>query len=243
MNRNQMNNRKSTMWIAVLALAGLLLPTRAAMIAQYEFANLTSSDTETNSTASDFTIVFPTNTAGTTSTAGGTIFARSTEVDGNTTTTGDETGAIDKGHYFSFTVTPDSNYQIDLTTLSFDILLDADPTSSPTPEATWFIKTSIGGFGAGDPTVGSRNAPVSQTDTALETINPLIDMSGLTTLSSSTEFRLYLYDNQHSSGIVHRLDNVILNGDVSVIPEPTTLWLAALSLVAVLATKRRWGLK
>lgn len=238
MNRNHVNIGTSTMWIAVLALAGLLLPTRAEVIADYEFVNLTSSDAEPNTTASDFDIVFA-HSAGRTNTAGGTVYAMADAVDGTPTDPGDEAGAIGLGNYFSFTVEPASGYQIDLTTLSFDILFDADPTDDPTPEATWFVKSSIGGFGATDPTLGSRNAPVSLVDSDIATIDPLIDMSGLPTQTSLTEFRLYIYDNNIGGSTPHRLDNVTLSGDVTVIPEPATLWMVALGLVAVVASRRR----
>jgi len=233
---------KATLKICFL-IGWWLQPVHANIIALYDFTgqSLVSADTELNATSGNFVINFA-NNAGTTNTAGGTVFARSTVVYGggpSQSASGSEEGAINLGHYFAFSVTPASGYQMDLTSISFDALLQTDPANSPTPTATWFVKSSNGGFGSDDPTLGSRNANVATTDSALVTISPLIDLSALPLITDTIEFRLYVYDNQHSSGILHRLDNVILRGDVSVIPEPRSIVMVAIAIVAAGVFKRR----
>lgn len=225
MNNNRTRIPRPTPWRLFLPLAFLWFPLSVAaetILARYEFPNpdayelpsLSSSDTDPQITAGDLVINFPAYSAGTTKTAGGTVHVKSTVVEGTPDEPGDEAGAVKSGQYFSFTVEPEQGRRIKLTTLSFDILLDADPESDPSPGATWLVKTSIGGFGVTDPTLGTVEAPVSQSDDDIKTIDPLIDLSGLPMLTSPIEIRIYVVDNQHSSGVIHRLDNIILKGKI-----------------------------
>lgn len=233
-----MMKTKQAMTMATFFCSAFLLFTAGAevIVANYDFAgqSLSSADTDPNSIASDFTVAstYPLGAA-TTSTLGGTAFVRADDVDGTEAAPGDEAGAIAQGYYLSFTIEPIAGQQLDLTTLGFDILFDISPTFDPTPFGVWFVKSSVGGFGTGDPTLGSRNAPVSTTDTDIATIDPLIDLSGLPTITSSTTFRLYIYDNESSSSYPHRLDNVILRADITVIPEPASVILLGIALLAV----------
>lgn len=223
MINKRIRNSVSTAWRSLLPLAWVWMPLSAGaenVLARYEFSyegkydspSLSSTDTDPNSAAGDLVIDFPAYSAGTTITAGGTAHVKSTVVAGTPDEPADEADAVKLGHCFSFTLEPETGRPIRLAGLGFDILLDADPESDPSPEATWVVKTSVGGFGAKDPTVGTAKAPVSQDDDELETINPRIDLSGLPPVTSPVEFRIYIYDNQHSSGVIHRLDNLILTG-------------------------------
>jgi hypothetical protein len=216
----------------------------AEVIANYDFSSsptpsqIDSTDTQLQSVASDFNNAYDSGT-GFSSVGGGSFFVRADDVVGNATTPGTESAAITEDEYVSFTITPIAGYEIDYQTLSFDILMDRSSSGDPAPFATWFLKTSVGGFGASDPTVGSRNAPVSSVDTDLATITPLIDLSALGTRSDTVEFRIYTFDNEISSTVPHRLDNVIVNGDVSLIPEPATVALVSLGLFCCTGRRQR----
>jgi len=205
---------KSSGLFASLATAGLFALTQsvnATNIAQYEFSGavVTSTDTELNSTAANFIA-----SGGGGFSGGGNAYIRSTD------TTASEAAAIVDGDYFSFTVTPDAGYELDLTQLTLDTIHNA--TFGGSGEDTgatmkFFVRSSVDAFAAN---IGSTFTQVWNTTTSRT-----IDLSAATFshLASATEFRIYIYDSGVDTDINGaRLDNVVLVGEV-VVPAPDSI--------------------
>jgi hypothetical protein len=138
--------------------------------------------------------------------------------------------------YIGFTVTPDSGYELDLTSLSFDYAF-TDSAGDSGLNATFTLRSSIDGF-AGN--IASFNRVLTpQTGTPFLNTGA-IDLSGASYqgLTDSITFRIYLTDNSSGNSRTLRVDNVVLSGDVSVIPEPAMFALLGLG-ACLLATWRK----
>lgn len=201
----------------------------AATIANYNFdsRSLNSADSDLLSDADPFVISFGTG-ASTTSTAGGTAYVFSNRVAGTPTTPGDETAAITLDRYFAFTVRPIAGQKLDFTSIIFDIKFDSSVGS-----ATWFVRSSADSYSQ---TLGSFVAPVSTVDTPITPSSP-ISLASMAQATGDVTFRLYLFDDQDSGSLPHRLDNVILEADVLPVPEPASLVLAVMG-AAMIARRR-----
>jgi len=133
----------------------------------------------------------------------------------------DLAGAITDHDYMTFTVTPDSGYTMDLTSLS----LKVGYTNSRTDETkvlTKSVLSSVDGFADVNllGTVSTSGTLDSSGDFVYEVLT--IDLSALSqfqNITSATEFRIYFQDDTNYN-ITHRLDDMVLNGKVepSVIP-------------------------
>jgi hypothetical protein len=203
-----------TVSVGILSFATLCAQTGKTpllTLAHYPFPSLESENHHSSSRPGPFRIEFEKG-AGTTKTSGGSVFAKSTAVAGTSEEPGDQKTALSHGQYFSFEITPKPGFKLKLSSLDFQVLLDAKGRYDFPPEATWFVKTSVGGFDKKSPSFGIRSSPVSQSDRDFEPIEPAFDLSELPVLTRPVEIRIYLYDNQHSSGIFHRIDEVILKG-------------------------------
>lgn len=140
--------------------------------------------------------------------------------------------AIGDDIYFSFTVTPDTDREITFDEFSFDISKQGNATFN------YALLTSVGGFSDGQQIDGIRM------DSGQYSFNSFTyDVSSLADIDSMIEFRLYMSPNNFSGGSNYfRVDNILLTGevsDVSAVPEPTTLTLAALGLLGLIAFRRR----
>lgn len=119
--------------------------------------------------------------------------------------------------YYSFTVTPASGAELTYTDLSVDMFKTQD--AGATVSATVF--SSLGGFALGDE-IGSLE--LIGTQDSGEFLPRFIDLSSLATATEPVEFRLYL-DNGGASNNANefRLDNIMLNASVNVVPEPSSV--------------------
>jgi hypothetical protein len=135
-----------------------------------------------------------------------------------------ESAALTDNKYLEFTVTPQSGYQVDLTSLTFDLLHQSGT-------ANLSVFTSINGFTAG-------NAAGSASTTSTTYVGQSIDLSALSTQTSAITIRLYPWDLGNNTNQI-RLDNVVLNAEVSPIPEPASLALIAAGGVLMLPRRRK----
>lgn len=226
-------------WTTGLA-AGLLGAAAAegAVVANYTFpdtSTYTSQDVEQNSTAGSFAfssaLTSQTNMVGLSSAVGtnGTIhaFVKSNGISGT-----NEATAVSAGHYISFSVTPASNYKLTFnsqTNLSFD----AAVSTSTTYSATVYVKASSDGF-ANSYSLGSVTVNNTSSVSSNFTFAPSsFSLAALPEATSAMEFRLYLADSGNSTNSVFRIDNVQVQANVNVIPEPgaTLLTLVGLPLL------------
>lgn len=187
-----------------------------------------SADTEPNSTAGAFTLNPSSSDWGFSS--AGNVFARSTA------TTSSQADALTAGDYVSFTVTPQSGHEMDLTALTFDAIHNATfGGEGEDTEATmsFYVRASLDSFASN---IGSTFAQAWNTG-ATQTV--LLSGAMFQNIADPVEFRIYIYD----SGIDiarngARIDNVILLGDVVAIPTPAALP-AGLVMLGTVAMRRR----
>lgn len=223
---------------ATCAISGI---THAAVLADYRF---TSNPTNTEPLVTD-------STASAVTLSGGIVYssvignpAGGASVAVNLTDGTDQSSAIAANDYIAFTLTPNVGYALDLADLRFDWVIQRDSkVANPDPNpwtATAFLKSSVGGFSSGDPTLGTASRSTSYfgigngaTENAWQ--NVVFDLSSIANSTSPVTFRLYLYDNGSYADSRIRLDNVVVNG--AVVPEPASL--AGLGLMGLLLQRRR----
>lgn len=203
----------TTAWRASLCAALLTLPlaANADVLAEYTItgSSFASTDADPLSTASDLT-----------SGPGGTLVASTTNATwGNpgqsapvaalTNVEGDKANALLDGHFATFTLDPNSGFAANLTSLTY-YARSFNNLDSP----RYFLRSSVDGYTAdlADSALNSNN-----------TTAPTITLSGseFQNLQSPVTFRFYGYGARSGSSI--RFDNVVLNGTLTVIPEPSTL--------------------
>lgn len=147
------------------------------------------------------------------------------------TETNDLAGALSRNKYIEFTVTPNVGYQLDLSTLTLD-LQRFDATSA----TSFTLRSSLDSYATNIGTItGFPTNPTAYANFSFSLSAPAYQ--GLT---SSITFRIYEYGASAALGAV-RHDNLTLNGDVVVIPEPSTyaLVMAGLAVLLVLGRSGR----
>lgn len=213
----------------LLAVSGLTLAgggvSEAAILANYNFtSSVASVDADLNSTATNFASNYG-NQSGLS--ASGNFFVRvqvtpDPPVSPNLPST---------SNFFSFTVTAASGFTLSLTDLALKTAF-VDPSG---PSGTTFVRSSVDGFTSdlGSYTqIGTTNSDFT---------NRSIDLSGAAYQDLSTiTFRIYHYDDTNSAtstGLVHRLDDVVVNGNA--VPEPASFALFGLGGLSMLVRRRR----
>lgn len=190
--------------VAIMIVAG---QASASVIANYTFlgTDATSADSEPNSTAADF-MINP--GAWGFSNSSNNVFARSSA------TTASEAAAVAAGDYFSFTVTPDAGFELNLTELKFDTIHDLTLGGVPGDAGvimSFFVRSSLDSFAAN---IGPTYTQIWNTTTPRT-----VDLSdgAYEGIGVATEFRMYIHDSgvdlDQNGG---RLDNVRLDGAVIV---------------------------
>ena len=177
--------------IALLLFALFFVVTSYGQIVVYDFdSGLSASSTAANVGATDFAV------------SDGTFTSTSYAHSGNGTAVydGGSWNAVSPTKYYSFTITPNSGYEVSLTGISFD----ARQTASAALDYT----VTVGGS-----TVASGTFT---RDSSLYTITKSITLSSL---SSGTEVRIYGYNGGSGN---FEIDNVTLSGAASAVPEPST---------------------
>lgn len=210
----------------VFATAAVGLMTSASLsattIAQYTFAsNLSATTEDANLTASAVTI--GSGLAGDANRSSGTfsLYARtSATAHGGTISLG---SAIPGNDYFSFTVGADSGFEMDLTSFEFDLGYTRNG-GYDNKNLRAYVLTSIDGFTTGG-LIGYETVAIGANTSSAVYPNgtKTISLAGaqFQDITSNTEFRLYLSDDTNNSNVMHRIDNLTLNGEVvAVVPEP-----------------------
>lgn len=248
--------KASSMYLASLG-CGLLFAiapaTHAAILANYTFDDASttvstnvSSDTDTNSVASNFTI----NNGGTA--GGGAAISASTDMaffrsDGLTTT---QAGAVGAPDYFTFTFTPNAGTSFNLTSITLDLGgSNGGPTGGPAggPSNAYsvfaFLRSSAEAvdYSTNIGSTATQLIPGPGDGAVYNLSQRTFDLTGspeFANITTATTFRIYLYssDNTFANQIL-RVDNVVLNG--TLIPEPGSMTLALVSLGAGLCFRRR----
>lgn len=209
---------------AALCAATLIAVGPTISIAQTTLVSYTFGDQSTPTTALTATSVASNLTAGLFSVSDGSFTSTNFTTDSppNSPAVSD-TGSWNDGtptKYFSFTVTPASGYQFNVTSISFDY------RQTSTGAASYQID------------VGSNSNVTSgsfSVNTGWQSLSSSITVNAL---SGSTEFRIYGYGGSNGG---FAIDQVTLQGNVSAIPEPSTYAAIAggLALLGTMWWRRR----
>ncbi len=221
---------------AALGLGIAAAPASAAVIALYDFGTVAtptyaSADTDANSTAVAFA---PASGLGSTgnwnSTTNGIDTANGSPAPSFAQKPIAKTQAVaySTDAYWSFSVSPNAGYELDLQSLTFRLGI----ANSSRP-ISYYLATNIGGFN------NPVEAPVVARSTSGD-INFDLSAPAFQNLAAPTEFRMYLYsDLGGSSGSRWSFDNVTLNAGVEVVPEPASATIAVLGMLWFGAARRR----
>jgi hypothetical protein len=206
----------------------------SAILAQYDFTTgvVTSSDTDSSSTAGNFTVT----NGGTV--GGGAGFSTTTNMaffrsDG---LTGTEAGAVAAPDYFSFTITPTTG-PTSLTSLTFLFGGSTSTAVDGTFDPFVSIRTSAEAVPY-NTNIGTATRNVPNTGTANQLSSFSINLTNIPELQNFTTpvtFRLYVYaENAGTAAEILRLDTVVLNG----VPESSAILLSGAGILLA-ATRRR----
>jgi len=230
--------KMKTHTITFLAAACVAMPqSYAAVLAEYAFTGGSASATnaDANVTANDFTVG-----AGISGLAGfsgtsNSAFARTTGTTGSTLSFAT---AFANDDFFSVIIGANSGYYMDLDSFTFDYGYTS--TVDQSGDLRYYVTTSVDNHAA------FLNFD-TVTSVSINNPTPTYPLSNNTDLSafnyvwdgSDIEFRIYLSDQYNLGDVIHRIDNVILNGTISVVPEPSSVALLGLGGLALMLRRKR----
>jgi hypothetical protein len=143
--------------------------------------------------------------------------------------------AVTNGDYFSFSLTPADGFQLDLESITIDLSVNGTTTSSNT--ASYAFSSAVGGLGTLASNTVSLTAPgasaINYTRNTFTFSDP-----GLTNITSATEFRLFVSNSLVNDGAIARFDNIIINGSLTAVPEPSVTMLGTLGVLGLLRRRR-----
>ncbi len=193
--------------LIVLALFTMGFRARADVLAQYDFTGSvrTSSDTDLNSSATAFSdgpgLIGTIDT-----TRGNPLPSLSVDI---STTASTQVLAVSGNDYFTFTLTPAGGFALNLTSLTFDSAIFGNIT------ATFFVRSSADNF-------VSDLGITTTTLTGFTGTNISLTGSAFQNVTAPLTFRVYVFDTADNGNRGDLLDNIIINGSVVLIPEPST---------------------
>jgi hypothetical protein len=141
--------------------------------------------------------------------------------------------ALTNGAFFSFTVAPDSGYEMDLTSLDFLVA-----RGGTTGDRTYEVRSSL----TGTTSLAGPSVPVgvrSGGTSGMDSIS--IDLTGVSfqDLSSAVTFTFFSYEDT-SGNLSLEWDDITLNGSVAAVPEPSTFAVfAGLMALGLVMWRRR----
>ncbi len=228
-------------------VAAMALSSQAAVIANYDFAgsSLASSDSELNTTASalsDYSTdndgaanpATSRNILGSVSASVGNpspgIAGTFQHFGGGGTPVGSLAEALSENIYIGFTIAPTGGATIDFTNFTIDVQKVAGGAAF----YGWLlVDQNNNGWDIGDQ-IGAEDS-FTQIG-AWETMS--FDASSLTGVSTATSFRIYLGSDGTGASNGINVDNLVMNGTVTPVPEPRAALLGGLGLLALLRRRR-----
>jgi hypothetical protein len=134
--------------------------------------------------------------------------------------------ALTNNKYYQFTLSAAAGFELDLSSLTFDVARGGGGT----PRG-YAVRSSADGF--------ATNLSTADVLTVRPTYTPIsIDLTGAAFQNlPSLTFRVYSYSPAAGSSVDY--DNIVVNGNLSVVPEPTASAVLLLGAAAGLGAKRR----
>ncbi len=218
--------------VALFVLTGT--PASAAVIAQYDgLGSGAPTSADANVVASDavFGAGFNSATSGFGSSSG-FFFTRT-----NGTSGSDPASTVAAEEYLSFQITPNVGYEMDLETFTFKQRATNTPGGAGSSSFNFVadVRSSVDGFASSIMsyvvTSGVNPTPEART----------VDLSAAAfqDLAVAIEIRIYFRDNANNAGQVNRITEIALNGEVALIPEPTSFALLGLGGLCLLPHRKR----
>lgn len=137
--------------------------------------------------------------------------------------------------WWEFTITPSASNTLDLTTMTLDAGIGLTLSNS---NWDYNLSWSVDGYAS---VLGVFDGPTG-TNTTITTTGLSVDLSALPEQSSAFTLRLTPDRVSGTNGAASQragwVDNVTLNADVSVVPEPSALLLLGVSIVGCLRRRR-----
>ncbi len=194
--------------LAFVAIASS--PAQAVVLASYDFTtNTASGDSEPLTTASTF------------DNAGWTPgFSTVSSNQYRSVQTGQVPENFDAEIYFTFTLTIPALTTVDLTSLTFDGIFE----NANVGPVSYFVRSDIGAVAFDtDLTITPDNQVVSQNTFTPKSVS--LSSASFQGLSTPITFRIYFTDDSNSPSLTRLsgVDNVVLNGDVTAVPEPSSV--------------------
>ncbi len=238
--------KKNTLVLASSLLFLIPATGSAATLAHYPVSAappLNSSTTDPNITASAIgNITTPANNGN-----AAVMYSSSQNIYYNFLSQLDKDQAISANYYTAFTLTPDEGFMVSYSQLSFNYGGSFGVTGASV-DANFFVRSSLDGF-TSDLTeftytipslAGGGNVPELM---ELE----LSSLSQFQDVATPVTFRIYAFvdnfmtPNNFNSSARPRIDNILFEGSVNAIPEPTSaiLLLTALTGMTVFSSHRR----
>ena len=130
------------------------------------------------------------------------------------------TGELDANEYFTFSLTPDSGYEMSLSELQLD------ERRSGTGIRDWLVRSSLDGF------VSNIGAVFSVPDSLATRTDQSISLAGGTfdQIGGPVEFRIYGFNAESAAG-TWRVDDVEVFGTLTPVPEVSSAYWVAGSLL------------
>jgi hypothetical protein len=210
----------------------------AAVLAQYNFDSY-SPNSNTNGPATSASAVQPTG-----ATASAFTFAISSDESPGFTDSGFSTSGSNHAFirtsatgstvgdatvdddFFTFSVTADAGQKLNLSTLTFSFAASNNQSNSGASSLTSTAYVYINGMGIGSAAVSAPNTTGTVSFSGESIDLSAAELQGLAAATVKVAFA----DDVNSFAAVNRIDNVVLNGTVTAVPEPATLALAAMAL-------------
>lgn len=148
--------------------------------------------------------------------------------------------ALQNNRYLAFTLTIADGYTMDLTSLSFN--LGGTNTTADTYTVNAALRTSIDSLNNVGNTVTSSFGNTGGGAGSFTLFPKSIDLSSvgsLQGLSGTTTFYLHFWDSVDTQNMSMRINNIVLEGTVTSIPEPSSAAIGAGLVVVVAAGLRR----
>ncbi|WP_269522714.1 hypothetical protein [Coraliomargarita parva] len=143
-----------------------------------------------------------------------------------------EADALTNNTYFTFTLTPDENYEINLSEISFYAWVN---TAGPFDGGNYnfFLRSSV----TGTATLGTYTNNVAVASSTVPTTGnqytiALSDQLSLQGVSEAVTFTIGVYADTKPTAGYMRMDQIEVGGTVSAVPEPAS-WTLSASLFAL----------